>query len=424
MRTLPAATLSLLVGMALACGTDEPTGPEAGSPAVKPLPAAPAGAVLTRITAVDQVGDVGTYTSLASGSDGRQHIVYQDLGFEDLRYATCATNCSAASSWTKVRIDVIGEVGHEAVMELGSNGRLHVTHYDQDNGDLKYTSCAPTADCTLPASWKTIRLDTAEDVGRGSDIALGPGGLRQVSFFRRRIGPSGDLYALRYGVCSTGCGQAGSWSKVTIEEVPSSSPTSAIGLATSIVIGPDGRRHITYLNPAGVDLRYATCLSGCTSPGNWQKLTIDQIGLVGSYSSLAVGQDGVLHVSYYDRSNADLKYARCAADCTTAANWKKVTVAASGTVGLYTSLALESNGRVHLSSFFAQLGGGALHYATCNANCTVPQSWSSALLDGASSHLGLYSSITARNGVVRISYFDALNRDLKYLTRTPLINPF
>jgi hypothetical protein len=45
-------------------------------------------------------------------------------------------------------------------------------------------------------------------------------------------------------------------------------------------------------------------------------------------------------------------------------------------------------------------------------------------LDGASSYLGDYSSITARNGVVRISYYDAINRDLKYLTRTPLVNPF
>ena len=61
---------------------------------------------------------------------------------------------------------------------------------------------------------------------------------------------------------------------------------------------------------------------------------------------------------------------------------------------------------------------------SCNADCTLPQSWSSALLDGASSHLGAYSSITARNGVVRISYYDAINRDLKYLSRTPLINPF
>ena len=56
MRTLPAATLSLLVGTALACTTDEPTGPEARAPAMEPLPTIPAAAVMTRIIAVDQVG--------------------------------------------------------------------------------------------------------------------------------------------------------------------------------------------------------------------------------------------------------------------------------------------------------------------------------------------------------------------------------
>lgn len=244
-----------------------------------------------------------------------------------------------------------------------------------------------------------------------------------MSYFRRRVGTSGDLFALRYAVCSTGCGQAGSWSKLTIEEGSSSTPTTSTGLATSIAIGPDGRRHISYLNAETGDLKYATCLSGCTSPGSWQNLRIDQAGVVGSYSSLAVGQDGVLHVSYLDASNVDLKYARCATDCTTVTSWKKVTVATSGRVGLSTSLAVEPNRRVHISSLSVQGAIGALHYATCNADCTVPQSWSNALLDGASSHLGDYSSITARNGVVRISYFDVINRDLKYLTRT-LLNPF
>ena len=424
MRIAAAASLSLLVGVALACTTDEPTGPEAAASAMETRSTTPAAAVLTRITAVDQVGSVGTWTSLASGSDGRQHITYQDFLFEDLRYATCAANCGLASSWTRVRIDVIGDVGQETALEVGANNRLHVTHYDQGNGDLKYTTCAPTADCTTIAGWKTIRLETAEDAGRGSAIALGPGNQRHVSYFRRRIGTSGDQYALRYAVCATGCGQAGGWSKVTIEEVSSSNPVFAIGLASSIAIGPDGRRHISYLNSATGDLKYATCLSGCTSPANWQKLTIDQVGLVGSYNSLAVGLDGVLHVSYFDLSNADLKYARCAADCTTAASWRKVTVAASGSVGHHTSLALEPNGRVHISSFLAQGSGGILHYATCNADCTTPQSWSSGLLDGASSSVGNYSSITARNGIVRISYFDAVNKDLKYLSRTPLVNPF
>ena len=99
-------------------------------------------------------------------------------------------------------------------------------------------------------------------------------------------------------------------------------------------------------------------------------------------------------------------------------------MASSNSVGHHSSLAIEPNGRVHISSLSIQGAIGALHYATCNADCTLPQSWSSVLLDGASSFLGAYSSVTARSGVVRISYYDTINRDLKYLSRTPLVNPF
>ncbi len=282
-------------------------------------PAEPRAAVITRMTVIDQPGNVGAYTSLVSGPDGRQHITYQDVANKDLRYATCAANCTVAENWTWLRIDQTGAVGHQSSLEVGANGRRHVTYQDQTNMDLKYATCAPTADCTVVTNWRKLSIDTLEDAGIGSSIALGADGQRHVSHFRRRAGTGGEIVGVRYATCSSNCGQVGSWSRVTVEETPTSTLWGD-GMVTSIAIGPDGRRHISYFHAATTNLKYATCLSGCTNPANWQKLTIDADGAVGLHSSLAVGHDGVLHVSYYDHSHGDLKYARCALDCTVAAN--------------------------------------------------------------------------------------------------------
>jgi hypothetical protein len=424
MGRLPVATLSFLVSLALACSEEEPTGPTgSGQPPMEAQPARPASAVITRTTAIDQQGNVGAYTSLVSGADGRQHVTYQDVANQDLRYATCATNCAVAGNWSKVRIDQTGAVGRRSSLEVGPNGRRHILYQDQTNQDLKYATCAPSADCTALPNWQKIPIDTLEDVGRGSAIALGADGQRHGSYYRRRVVTGGEIYGVRYATCSTNCGQVGSWTRVTVEEMPNPPLGWGEGLVTSIAIGPDGRRHISYLNPVTTDLRYATCLTGCTNPANWQKLTVDAGGIVGFHSSLEVGQDDVLHVSYYDYSNGDLKYARCALDCTVGANWKKVTAVGSHNVGLFSSLVVEANGRVHISATNATRS--SLYYATCNADCIVSHhSWTKAELDGADSDVGWHTSLTVRNGVVRISYYDRGNGDLKYLTRTPLVNPF
>jgi hypothetical protein len=419
-RSLP-ATLLLLAGPALACGVEETNGPAGPGPTMEAQPAGPAAVVVTTTTALDQAGDVGWYTSLASGSDGRQHVTYTDFTNLDLKYATCASGCGSANNWTWGVIDKDGSVGQSNSVEVGSDGRRHVVYRDETNRDLKYATCAPTANCVLAANWKKIRVDAHQDAGLGNALTLGADGRKHVSYLRRRSGPVGETMALRYATCSSGCAQAANWTTVTVDEGPNSTAAPDYFLATSIAIGRDGRRHISYLNAAGSDLRHATCLSNCTSPANWQKVTVDEgAWQIGFHSSLAVGTDGVVHVSYWDRPNADLLYARCAVECSKPWGWKKVRVA-TNLVGGYTSLALEASGRVLVSYY----DNTALSLATCSGGCTVPLGWTRAVLDGADHrNVGLSTSLTARNGVVRISYYDRSKGDLKFLTRTPLVIPF
>ena len=70
----------------------------------------------------------------------------------------------------------------------------------------------------------------------------------------------------------------------------------------------------------------------------WKIETVDSAGYVGYYTSLALDSSDYPHISYYDSTNRDLKYAYW-----DGAAWQVETVDSDGDVGYNTSLALDSS---------------------------------------------------------------------------------
>jgi len=78
-----------------------------------------------------------------------------------------------------------------------------------------------------------------------------------------------------------------------------------VGEYTSIAVDAGGSVHISYFDYTNRDLKYATNASG-----SWQTYTVDSAGDVGEYTSIAVDAGGHCHISYYDDTHdGDLKYA-------------------------------------------------------------------------------------------------------------------
>ena len=77
-----------------------------------------------------------------------------------------------------------------------------------------------------------------------------------------------------------------------------------MGKRTYIALDSDDDVHISYWDVTNDDLKYATNQSG-----SWVTKAVDSNGNVGTQTSLAIDSDDNVHISYYGATNGDLKYA-------------------------------------------------------------------------------------------------------------------
>ena len=130
------------------------------------------------ITTLDSSGNVGRRTSIMIGADGLGLIGYYDEGNGDLKVAHCAdVACTAASHATT--IDAGSDVGQYSSVALGADGRGLIAYYDAFNGNLKMAHCDDVA-CTSAAT--TIVASTG-DVGQYPAVAIGADGVGIIAYW-------------------------------------------------------------------------------------------------------------------------------------------------------------------------------------------------------------------------------------------------
>ena len=122
-----------------------------------------------------------------------------------------------------------------------------------------------------------------------------------------------------------------------------------VGWYTSIALDNLGNPHISYYDSTNGDLKYAFW-EGTVFPaagGAWNISTLQSVGDVGRFTSLKIYQpDNSRHLCYYDYTNKDLMYARYSGGI-----WEFQTVDSLGDVGLYCSLDLNALGQPAISYY-------------------------------------------------------------------------
>ena len=392
--------------------------------------------------------DVGDH-SVAVETAGNVHAIYSDNNKKYLYYTT-----NASGTWTRATIDQndVEEGGEENIDKyyktlFDSSFKAHVIYYDTLIKNLKYITNASgswiteevDSDCenvysrAVDASDK-LHVIYSKSKDSGDDMPLkyatntsgtwvsatlrNDGGLSSSSSFDTAFDTANKLHICWIGYDGylkyiTPSDLFGIW-KVTIVDsnlyssvvgYSNTSVGNGDGFKTSLALDKSNNAHISYYDGTNGDLKYATNVSG-----SWVTITVDSSGNVGLYNSIALDKNGKVHISYYDSTNSRLKYTT-----NTSGSWVTTVLASNNDsdlkIGQYSSIAVDSSGKAHISYYDDSTG--SLKYAT-NASGL----WVKKTIDGGSyyTEAGRYTSIAVdKSDKVHISYRSSA---LKYATNT------
>ena len=323
-------------------------------------------------TIVDK-GRVFSYTSMAVGSNGRVHIAY---GGKQLFYAVWD-----GSTWRKEEIER-GGVGSFCSLALDNSGYPAISYLDKTNNNLKYAHWNGS-------SWDIMIVDSYYDYAIRTSLAFDPSGKPAISIV--------GMYYHFNGV---------SW----VKESPGSW-WGLLGKGGSLTFNPSGNPAMSlYAMGAVNDSRGEYLFYLYKADGSWTREIVDSMDDVGEYNSLAFDHFGKPAISYYDKPNGELKFAR-----RNGSSWNIETVDSVGDVGKYTSLAFDNLGNAKISYYDETVGFGHMYdnhdlkYAYFNGT-----SWDIETVDKGGA-VGEWTSLAFDPfWNPAISYFDGINEDLKY----------
>jgi len=295
------------------------------------------------------------------------------------------------ADWCTEIVDWEGAVGSSPSLALDNSGNPHISYQDRSNHDsfdLKYAN-------RVGSDWQIGIVDSASDVWHTSSLALDASGSPRISYY------DNNNIDLKYAWCESDCHMQDNWQSIKVDD--------ADVWSVSLALDNNGNPHISYHDfSGGDDLKYAWCESDCHIQDNWQIVTVDEIGSVGWSTSLALDNSGNPHISYVDFTNSALKYASCESSCGNQINWQTVTID-PGDVSRYTSIAIDSNGKIHIS--YRYEANRNFIYACCESNCHIQDNWQIAPIPGC---FGWYGSLAIdNNNNPHISYSEGGN--LKYV---------
>jgi hypothetical protein len=343
---------------------------------------------------------VGQYSSVAVRNN-RPAISYYDATARDLRVLRCADARCSTSVISQIDTGP-SFVGEYTGIAIPSDNFPVVSYFDNTNKALKVLKCNDP-DC-LGANESIVTVDDpVNQVGFDSAIAIGADGLPVISY--------ADLTAgtLKVAKCVNATCTGG-----TLISTLVGATTDRMGEFSAITIGNDGLPIISFYATTATALRVVKCNDAACSGGDEVAVTLDDDGVVGRDSSIAVPADGLPVLSYYDQTRRNLRVAKCSTSACTAASIQVVDPLSGNDRGQYTGMGIfPATGFPVISHYDATTG--SLRTVFCDsASCN--NGLQGVAEDDQVNTVGFQSSLAiGTNGLPIVSYHDGTDGSLNVM---------
>lgn len=330
------------------------------------------------LSAIDGVGDVGNYNSVAVDGNNKLHISYYDATTRALKYAT-----NSSGRWANTTVDSFGASEGYSSIAVDRNNRVHISYIT--DGTLKYATNASGA-------WVTLTIDNSVAVFTNS-IAVDSRDRVHIVY---DIDDPSSLDDFKYATNASGQWEFESFFSTGF----------AKSWYTTIAVDSNDKVHLCYGVARSDFMDDFALFYKTNASGTWVDTIVDSSGSFGGRLSIALDANDRVHIGYSDFEFGGLKYA------TNASGSWGIAMADATNYGGFPSIALDSRNRAHIS--YNEPSTGNLKYAT-NAS----GAWVASIID-APGDVGSFSSIAVDySDNVHISYYDLTNGNLKYATNAP-----
>jgi hypothetical protein len=367
----------------------------------------------------DTVGWVGEESAIAVDASGVIHISHFDGTNSALHYASKRPG----QSWTVEIVDAEGYTGCYTNIVVDHQDVPHIIHYDDTNEDFKYASAGVRL--VTPFGGEFWAAGSAQEVvwqGSGVvDLRLSTdGGLTYETWMSgitahrvSVVAPAVESDRVRVEVVRSASPYSSSSSAASFTIAPDLvSPwwetevdlNSGAGYYANMKLDSHDNPRVVYKADAGV--KYAAYAGG-----QWYT-DVAVSGSTKTQPALALGADGTPHVSYYESgtSTKDLYYATRS----TSTGWSSTLLDASNDVGLNSSIVVGRNGKIHISYF--DNTSKDLKYIVKSGG-----SWSSPIvIDGSTTVVGSSATSIAVDieDYPHVAYWNSTNKQLSHAWQT------
>lgn len=291
--------------------------------------------------------------------------------------------------WHHYSVDSGNDVGKWSSIAISSSSYPRISYYDATNQKLKYAEMSASG-------WSSTTIDTTySGNGSYSSIALDSYNNPNISCYRS------------YNGCLYYYNRVGStWYRTVVDNGVWGSNVYWVGSYSSIALDDYNNPHISFYNETSKTLHYARHAGEM-----WYIVKFNLYGeYIGKYSSIALDSNNNPHIVCYDETYGELLYgAGTISGSSVTFNWTYISCG-SDIVGQSCSIAVDSSNNIHIS--YLDSTTGYLKYAKKAGGI-----WSYNTFNTYSKQMGNYhSSIAVDNyNYPHISCYDTTTGNLWYL---------